>query len=69
MVQSPELQLRIAEWRRKALEGTITLDEMKEAIVVMRESRTSAAVAVKKSAASRKAPVNTDDLLNQLDTL
>lgn len=71
MVQSPELQARIAAWRQKAADGTITLDEMKEAIIVMRESRRSASVEAKASRASggTKAKANADDLLNQLDSL
>lgn len=49
---SPELQSKIAGWRQKAQDGTLTIDEMREGIVLMRQGRMAASVA---SDASRKA--------------
>jgi hypothetical protein len=37
-----DLQVKIAEWRRKALDNTITIEELKEAIVHLRQGRTAA---------------------------
>lgn len=67
MIQSAELQSRIAVWRAKATDGTLTQEEMREAIQVMRQGRMSAAT----SSASRKAKViaaipSADDLLNDM---
>lgn len=67
-----ELQSKIAAWRLKAAEGTLTLDEMKEAIVHLRAGRLSAAVAAssakKVSATGAKKTVisNSDDLLDEI---
>ena len=67
-----ELQSKIAAWRLKAAEGTLTLDEMKEAIVHLRAGRLSAAVAAstakKVSATGAKKTIisNSDDLLDEI---
>lgn len=70
---SPELQAKIAAWRIKAVEGTLTKEEMAEAIAALRTERTQAATAPtgerKRSSATKKAPVNSDDLLSQLEGL
>ena len=42
---SPELQSKIAHWRVKAVNGTLTADEMREAITALRQDRVGAAVA------------------------
>jgi hypothetical protein len=70
MAQSPELQTKIQLWRQKSLDGTLTREEMKEAIEALREGRMQAAVtsAASKSRA-KKAPVNSEDLLGELDLL
>lgn len=71
MIPSPELQSKIALWRQKAVDGTITKEEMQEAILLMRDGRRGAAIASEKSAASRvtkaKAIVpSADDMLKEL---
>jgi hypothetical protein len=71
MIPSPELQAKIASWRAKAIDGTITQDEMREAIALMRQGRVGAAIASEKSAASRvvkaKAVVpSAEDMLKEL---
>lgn len=48
---SLELQAKIADWRRKAVEGTLTLEEMKEGVILLRAGRMQAAAA---SAASKR---------------
>ena len=40
---SLELSQKIALWRMKAAEGTLTLDEMKEAVLHLRAGRVNAA--------------------------
>jgi hypothetical protein len=47
---SPEQQTRLIEWRAKAQAGSITLDELKAAVVMMRAGRSAAVTA---SAAGR----------------
>ena len=67
---SLELQSRIAEWRLRVAEGTITPEEMKEAISMLRAGRLTAASA---ASASRKkssavAPA-AGDMLSELEGL
>jgi hypothetical protein len=57
---------RLVEARLKAKAGTLTFDELKAAIAIMREGRQSAHV-VSAKARSAAAPVNTEDLLKELD--
>ena len=68
MAQSTEMQVKLAGWRDKARRGELTQDELREAIAALREdrSRSVSAGAVKKASA-KKAPVNSDDLLAELD--
>lgn len=72
--QSPELQLKIAQWRDKARQGTLTQDEMREAIAALRSDRTSipqatagSKVTKARTAASKKP--DSDDLLSELEGL
>lgn len=71
---SPEMNAKIQLWRQKAREGTLTQDEMKEAIAALRQDRIGAsgrneATRERKATAKAKASVNSDDLLNELDGL
>ena len=70
---SPEMSAKLAQWRIKAADGTITKEEMAEAITALRGERQAAATAPtgerKRSTAAKKAPVNSDDLLSQLEGL
>jgi hypothetical protein len=71
---SPELSAKVQLWRQKARDGSLTQDEMREAIIALRQDRagaavTSAASRERKATAKAKASVNSDDLLNELDGL
>jgi hypothetical protein len=69
MIPNPEMMNRVAQWRQKAQDGTLTLEEMKVAIVAMREGRLSAATASAESKAKgrAKAPARSaEDLLGEL---
>lgn len=71
---------KIQLWRQKSQDGTITLDEMREAIAAIRKervnaqeksttSRTRKAKAEQSSGgttSSKSAPINGDDLLSEL---
>lgn len=65
---SPELQSRIAVWRSKAAVGTLTKDEMREAIKVLRQDRVAAAANSERArTAKAKAEIpSADDLLKEL---
>lgn len=68
---SPELVSKIAHWRAKAANGTLTADEMREAIAALRADRVGAAVASTTSKASKvKAPPpDASSLLDELEGL
>ncbi|QGH72970.1 MAG: hypothetical protein [Siphoviridae sp. ctdEk19] len=62
----PDLQMKLAIYRRKAADGTISLEEMREAVSFMRAGRLSAAQGAK--ARSAKAPaVDADALLSSFE--
>lgn len=65
---SPEAQTRISELRAKSNAGTITLDEMKEVVRLMREGRASSIDAQAKTKA-KKATRSADDMLSELGGL
>lgn len=58
----------LVEARRKCADGTITIEEYKQAIAYMREGREAAHIVSAKSRA-KAAPVNTDDLFSELDSM
>ena len=68
---TPEVQSKIAEYRAKATAGTLTIEEMRNAIILLRGNRTLAAQQVKSSRSkSAKAPARSaDDLLGELGGL
>jgi hypothetical protein len=72
MQMSSEIQAKVAMWRRKSIEGTLSPEEMREAVDLLRAGRTSAAMtaaAAKKRTKAAKAIVSADDLLDELGGL
>ncbi len=67
-----ELQIKVLQWRAKAIAGTLTKDEMIEAARALREGRVGAAAAsagaTTKRASTAKAAIlpNGDDLLSEM---
>jgi hypothetical protein len=63
-----ELQMKLTEWRRRTAEGTITLDEMKEAVALVRQGRVAAAAAsaTAKRKVAKAAIPSADDLLDEI---
>jgi hypothetical protein len=66
-----ELQAKISSWRLRAAEGTLTIEEMKEAILHLRSGRVSAQAA--SGAAKRKKAIAeipaAADMLDELNDL
>lgn len=64
-----DISAKVQIWREKAKAGTLSHEEMKEAIQALRAGRASASVTSSAARTSRakKAPVNSDDLLAQLE--
>jgi hypothetical protein len=62
---------KIAIWRQKALDGTLTVEETTQAILAIRGDRRSAAHASEKARSAKAAKVipNADDLLSELGDL
>jgi len=72
LTQNPELelQIKVQEWRKKAREGTLTLEETKEAIKALRAGRAMVAQAAGGSKTSKAKPKPSgDDLLSELESL
>lgn len=71
IINDPTLLNQISVWRTKAADGSITLDEMREAIKVLRANRLSSmeAAAKSKSGGRKKAPAAPVDAGNLLDQL
>lgn len=67
-IPSPEAMTKIADWRQKARDGTLTRDEMREAISFLRAERTAIPPSTAKPRTSAaKAPAKSaDDLLGEL---
>ena len=66
-----DLQSKIATWRLRAADGTLTLDEMKEAFVFLRQGRlaaASSAATAKRKKAIAEIP-HADDMLGELEDL
>ena len=65
---SPELNAKVAVWRARALNNTLTEEDMKEAIIAMRGDRVGAHVASDKSRRSKaKAEIpSADDMLAEM---
>lgn len=68
---TPEQRTRIEQFRQKAIEKTLTIEEMKEAVVLMRETRLTAQAANASSGKAKpKAPKKSaEDLLSELEGL
>lgn len=67
-----DLQMRVEEWRRKAREGTLTLEETRDAIKHLRAGRSLIAAATGGSKTKAKAKAvkpSGDDLLSELEGL
>lgn len=60
-----ELQAKISAWRRKAADDSLSIEEMKEAIVHLRAGRISAATASKSGKKKSVAPP-ADELMKEL---
>ena len=71
MALSPETQAKVQLWRQKAREGTLSQEDRREAIQLLRQDRIGAAQVSTASRAKKapKAPINADDLLSELENL
>lgn len=62
-----EQSSKLAHWRSRATEGTLTLEEMKEAIALLRQGRAEAAV--QRAKAKAKKPKSSTSMLEELEKL
>jgi hypothetical protein len=63
---SPEVTQKLAEWRRKVMDNSITKEDMQQAIILLRQGREAAAVQKKAAGKSPKKVIDTDALLADL---
>jgi len=71
MIPNSAVQTKIAQIRLKIADGTVTEDELKEAVALMREGRVASAISsetAKRRVAIKEIP-KADDLLKELDGL
>lgn len=68
-MQSPEVQSRLAILRAKAADDTITPEELREAVQILRADRRSAAATPSKSSRAKGPVRSADSLLGELDAL
>ena len=68
---SPELQSKISIWRAKAVAGTLSVEEMKEAIRALRQDRVGASIASETSRrkTAKAASPDANDLLAEMGGL
>jgi len=68
----PETSAKLDLWRQKCLDGSITKEELREALQILRYDRQNSAAPPKKSGAGGKkaaANVDSDALLSELEGL
>lgn len=67
----PSFHQKLADYRRKAADNTITLEEMREAVKLMRQGRVAAAAASTTAARKKAAApvVDSNSLLDELSSL
>lgn len=65
---SPEVASQIAVWRQQAFEGTLTVDDQRKIIELIRGDRKNAAVSSEKARKTRakKEIKSADDMLKEL---
>lgn len=70
-VVPPDLQSKITMWRSKEAAGTLTIDDMREAVLALRQGRKQAAVASASSGkkSPKKPSRSAEDLLGELGAL
>lgn len=70
MIQSPEVQSRVTLLRSKILDGTATLEEMREGIKLLRQDRHAAQDAAikgkKRTSAPKRPAASMDDMMKAL---
>lgn len=68
---SPETQSRMAVWRQKSADGTITMEEQREAVAALRADRRNAEAApsTKRSSSTKQPPRAASDMLKDLGSL
>lgn len=71
MIISAELQAKIAQWRLKAIEGTLTREEMAEAVTLLRGDRVAAAKSTDSARRTKAIKVipSAADLLDEIGDL
>lgn len=70
MALSPEVSAKLGLFRQKAVAGTLSIEEMREAIQILREDRMRAASTDSaKRTRARKEVKSAEELLSQLDGL
>jgi len=68
-VYSPEDNAAIVSYRAKAAAGTLTEEDLKHAVALLRQARKGAVEGAARKRAAAKQTRNADDLLNELENI
>ena len=68
---TPEMQAKIAAWQQAAIDGTLTVEAMQEAIKVLREDRLGSAIASDRARSKKAKAVvpSAEELLREMEGL
>lgn len=66
MPLSPEILNKIAQFRAKSLDKTITVEELREAIIMMRQDRVTAPTTTPRASKSKKPTQSVADMEAEL---
>lgn len=68
---TPETNAQIGIWRQAAIDGTLSVEDMQKAIIVLRQDRIGASIASDKSRSKKAKSIipSADDLLAEMEGL
>jgi len=70
LIKDPLVASKIAQWREKEAQGTLTIEDMREIVLQARQGRTLAAEASRSSKSAAKRPVQSaEEMLDEIDRL
>jgi hypothetical protein len=69
LIRDPIVASKIAQWREKEANGTLTVEDMREIVIQARQGRTLAAEASRASSKAKKPVQSAEEMLDEIDRL
>jgi hypothetical protein len=70
LIRDPVIASKVALWREKEANGTLTIEEANEIVIALRQGRTAASEASRASKVRSAKPVQSaEEMLNEIDNL